>query len=88
MGEGIELCSNDIVLKKDCELSAMKSGETFLINFKGYKITQKDQATIIIPAGVTVKTDSAISVKQLFSAKTGSTLAEKIVDGYYEYMAE
>ena len=87
-GEGIDLCSNAIVLKINCELSQMNAGGTFLINFNGYSITQRNQATIVIPAGVTVKTDSAVSVKQLFSAKAGSALKENFVDGHYEYTAE
>lgn len=87
-GEGFTLQGNYVVLDKTTTLSALKKGETFLMNFNGYSITQQNGAQIIIPEGVIIKTDSAKSVKQLFAAADGCELVETTgKNNCFEYTA-
>lgn len=87
-GEGFTLQGNNVVLDKTTTLSALKKGETFLMNFNGYSITQQNGAQIIIPEGVIIKTDSTKSVKQLFAAAEGCELVETTgANNSFEYTA-
>lgn len=87
-GEAITLQGDGIVIENSITLAALHKGETFLMNFNGYSIEQKNGAQLIIPEGVVIKTDSTTSVKQLFAAANGCELVEtKGANNCFEYTA-
>lgn len=87
-GEAITLQGDGIVIENSITLAALHKGETFLMNFNGYSIEQKNGAQLIIPEGVVIKTDSTTSVKQLFAAASGCELVETAgANNCFEYTA-
>ncbi len=82
-GDKITLFGNTITISESVSIGT--SG-TITINFNGYKINQENDATLIIPVGVTINTDSTTSVASLFSAPEGYEVVETQLDnGTYSY---